>query len=137
MKKILLLLLALVLASPVAAQQSDTCNKYFQVNQGATALTKVISGVAGQAIRLCGIALSGGAATSTFSMSYGTGTNCATGAVVLYPLVNVPINGAYIDHTGLVGTGPPRANASNVPNDVCIVTTGTGPVSIMLYYAQF
>src|SRR5882672_3459441 len=92
------LLLYLGLASAALAQQTDRppiyCTKFFQANQGAVALTKQVSGISGQSIGVCGYALYGGAAASTFSMSYGTGTNCATGGVVIIPLINVPINAA-------------------------------------------
>jgi len=133
----LALWLGLLLLSVVPAQAQSTiggpayCNKYFQVNQAAVALTKVISGVAAQSIQLCGWSLSGGAAAATASLSYGTGANCGTGTVVLQPLVNVAINGSYVDHVPFVNQIVP------VANDLCLVTTGTGPLSVIIYYAQF
>ena len=127
----------LYLGAPFAARAQSTisgaafCNRYYQTNQAAVALTKVISGVAGQSIQLCGWSLSGGAAASSASLSYGTGTNCATNTAVLQPLVNVAINGSYVDHIPFVGQVVP------VANDLCLVTTGTGPLSVVIYYSQF
>ena len=129
------LLLYLGLASAALAQSTIStpafCNKTFQVSQGAVALTKVVSGVAAQSIQLCGWAAAAGAATGTFSLSYGTGTNCGTGTTTVQPIVSLAINGNYIDHVAFVNIVLP------VANDLCLVTTGTGPTSIIIYYAQF
>src|SRR5258705_10615226 len=116
MKKLSLALLVwLGLACPAFPQQTDRppiyCTRYFQVNQAAVALTKIVSGTSGQSIGVCGYTLSGGAAVSTFSMSYGTGTNCATGGVVMVPLINVPINGIIVDHIAFVNLSPPSNNS--------------------------
>lgn len=142
MKKLLLaLLLALASAVPAASQpgsaQPTICNKFFAVSQGATALTKIISGVAGQNISICGIVLNSGAATSTAGLSYGTGTNCATGTAVWFPVVSLPINGLLIDKGDYASMAVPAVNASGVPIDLCLVTTGTGPTVVVIHYAQF
>src|SRR4029077_13012621 len=143
MKRLLLaLLLALASAVPAAAQptpgsgQLILCNKTFQVSQGAVALTKIVSGTLGTSINICGFSANAGAATATFSMSYGTGTNCATGTVTVTPVISLGINGFFIDHQASAGFAIPSVNASNVPNDLCLVTTGTGPLAFILYYAQ-
>jgi len=143
MKRLLLaLLLALASAVPAASQPSPgsgqviVCNKFFQVSQGAVALTKIISGISGTSISICGWAAGAGAATATFSVSYGTGTNCGTGTTTLIPVFSLPINGVMVDHKDFGGFSIPSVNSSGVANDLCLVTTGTGPLSIMLYYAQ-
>lgn len=112
------------------------CNKIFQVSQGAVALTKVISGVVGQSIGLCGFTFAAGAATGTASLSYGTGTNCGTGTVTLIPVISLAINSNITDHVGVPQIPVPQVNASGVAIDVCLVTTGTGPTSVVLYYVQ-
>lgn len=135
------LLLWLGLASAALAQQTDRpplyCISTYQVNQAAVSITKIISGVSGKSIGICGYTLAGGAAVSTFTMAYGTGTNCNTGQVTLEPIVNVPINGFIMNRTSFVNMNLPSQNASAVANDVCITTTGTGPVSIVIYYLQY
>lgn len=142
MRKLPLLLVgALVaLASPTQAQvvggQQIVCNQTFQVSQGAVALTKIISGIAGRTISICGWAASAGAAAGTFSISYGTGTNCATGTVTVVPIMNLAINSTDNDHVPVANIAIPTVNASGVPIDVCLVTTGTGPTSILIYYFQ-
>lgn len=142
MRKLLLaLLLALASAVPAAAQgggaQPTVCNKFFAVSQAATALTKIITGVAGQNISVCGVVLNSGAAASTAGLSYGTGTNCGTGTTVWLPVVSLPINGLLVDSTSFASMPVPPVNASGVAIDLCLVTTGTGPTVVIIHYAQF
>lgn len=139
MRKLLLIAGALLaLATSANAQPAvNGCNKIFQVNQAAVALTKIISGVAGQHIDICGWSLNAGAAAGTASLSYGTGTNCGTGTTTIYPVIALGINGTFMDHISVPQTPVPSVNASAVPIDVCLVTTGTGPTSVIIYYAQF
>jgi hypothetical protein len=143
MKKLLLaLLLALASAVPAASQPSPgsgqlvICNKTFQVSQGAVALTKIVSGVSGTSINICGYVANAGAAAATFSLSYGTGTNCGTGTTTIVPVFALGINGSIVDHQANANVAIPSVNASAVPNDLCLVTTGTGPLAIVVYYAQ-
>jgi hypothetical protein len=142
MRKLLLaLLLVLASAVPAAAQSTSaagiTCNKFFAVSQGAVALTKIITGIASQNISLCGFVYNSGAATSTVGLSYGTGTNCATGTTVLIPVVSLPINGLLVDKGDFASMAVPAVNGSGVPIDLCLVTTGTGPAVVIVHYAQF
>lgn len=140
MKKMLALFILLALGATAQAQvvgpPQITCNQTFQVSQGAVALTKVISGVAGKQISLCGWSLNAGAATATASLSFGTGTNCGTGTTTIFPVTSLAINGVFVDHSAFAHISPPTANASAVPTDVCLVTTGTGPMAVVLYFSQ-
>lgn len=140
MKKLIIAGALLALASSAFAQSIGPpligCSKYFQVSQGAVALTKVISGVVGQSINLCGWAINAGAAAGTASISYGTGTNCGTGTTTILPVISLGINGVYVDTTPASRFSPPSVNASGVANDVCLVTTGTGPTAVIIWYSQ-
>ena len=141
MKKLALSLLALLCLS-VAAQaqpiggQQIICSKTFQVNQGAVALTKIISGIAGQNISICGFVADAGAASGAFSISYGTGTNCGTGTTTVIPVITLAITAGLTDHVPFANISIPSTNSSGVVNDVCLVTTGTGPTSVLIYYFQ-
>lgn len=139
MKRLLLaLLLALASAVPAASQPAVFgCNKVYSVNQGATSIAKIISGAAGSAIQICGIDVNAGAAGSSTIVSYGTGVNCGTGNVVLIPAIVLGINGVFVDHVAVPHFPVPSVNASGVPIDLCLNTTGTGPTTIMIFYAQF
>ena len=140
MRKLLLaLLLALASAVPAASQpggQPLICTKTFQVSQAAVALTKIVSGVTGTSINICGYAANAGAAAATFALSYGTGTNCATGTVSITPVFALGINGVMVDHVTGANIAIPSVNASGVANDLCLVTTGTGPLGIIVYYTN-
>jgi hypothetical protein len=140
MRRLLLALLLALVAVPAAAQPiglGQTCNKTFAISQAATVLTKIISGVAGQNISVCGIVLNSGAAASTAGLSYGTGTNCGTGTTTFYPTVSLPINGLLVDRGDFPQMGFPSVNGSGVANDLCLVTTGTGPTVVVIHYIQF
>ena len=139
MKKLALLALLLscgAAQAQVVGGQQIVCNKTFQVSQAATALTKIISGVSGTTINLCGWAANAGAATATFALSYGTGTNCGTGTTSITPVYSLAINGVLVDRSGIANIAVPQQNASGVLQDLCLVTTGTGPLAITIYYFQ-
>lgn len=139
MKKLLLaLLLALASAVPATAQPAVFgCNKIFTVNQAAVAITRILTGVAGQHFEICGLSAAAGAAAGSVTISYGTGTNCGTGTTVLIPAIALGINGNFVDHTAVPHIPVPAVNASAVPIDICLTTVGAGPTTVILYHAQF
>lgn len=130
-----LALLALVIwAAPAAAQTVGpapiVCNRVFQVSQAATALARIVAS-GGKQISICGWVFNSGAAASTAQLEVGTGTNCGTGTTALTPAISLPINGTYADHV-------PNASVSlGTGVDLCLVTTGTGPTQVMLYYGVY
>ena len=131
MKKLgaaLLIYLGLVCAAPAQVGLAPfACNLTFQFSQAATALTKIITS-SNRVITLCGWAFNSGAAASTIQLEYGTGTNCATGTTAITPAFALGINGTLPDHPGF----PSFSLPSN--NDLCLVTTGTGPAIGIIYY---
>jgi hypothetical protein len=120
-------------SAQVVGPNGPQCNKVFQVSQAATGLTKIVSGIANQSISICGWSVNSGAATSTWQLEYGTGTNCGTGTTAITPVYSLAINGVQIDH--IVQAFISLAGGST-PTDLCLVTTGTGPLQIMVYYSQ-
>lgn len=92
--------------------------------------TQLVAPVAGKSVYLCGIATTG-AAASTLTLEYGTGTACGTGTTAL--------TGAFLPSTGslfkLDGTvGLLKAPAGNA---LCLVTGGTaGSVQGVATYVQ-
>jgi hypothetical protein len=138
MRKLLLaLLLALASAMPALSQPAvNGCNKNFFVNQAATSITKILSGVAGQHFELCGYAINTGVAAGSVTLTYGTGTNCNANTVVFVPAIALGINGVYVDHITFPHI-PIPAVAGGVPVDICLTTVGAGPTNVIIYYAQF
>jgi hypothetical protein len=103
------------------------CNQTFQVSQAATALTKIVTST-NRVITICGWAFNAGAAAATAQLEYGTGTNCGTGTTVITPAFSLGINGVLVDHPGLPNIFLPNNN------DLCLVTTGTGPMQVLIHY---
>lgn len=138
MKK-LLLAVALLWAAPAAAQILPSgppgvpaCNATFQVSQGATALTQIVSAKAGASIYVCGYVFNAGAAAGTAQLEYGTGTNCGTGTTAMTPAFALGVNGVLADRASFgSGLATPPGNA------LCLVTTGTGPMQVLIYYGQY
>lgn len=132
MRKLALGLLAcFLLHSPVQAQGiggiNISCTQVFQVSQNAVALTKIITS-SNRVISLCGWVFNAGAATATVQLQSGTGTNCGSNNAAVTPNFALGINGVLVDHII-------TAHVSLPPNnDLCLVTTGTGPMQVMIYY---
>lgn len=125
------------LFSAVLAQQSSVgpeaivCNQVYEVSQGATALAKIVSNATGKQISICGWTFNSGAAASTAQLKTGTGTNCGTSTASLTPSISLPINGLYWDHIPFAFVSLPQGT------DLCLVTTGTGPTQVMVYYGIY
>jgi hypothetical protein len=131
MKKLCLAILVyLGLASGAFAQVGlapFACNQIFQVSQAAVSLTKIVT-AGTQVITLCGYTYNTGGAAGTMQLEYGTGTNCATGTKAITPAWSLGVNGVLPDHPGFVTFSLPNGN------DLCLVTTGTGPNLVLVYY---
>lgn len=103
-----------------------------QMIQGVTAgtsLTKVISGVAAKQIYICSLNIQGVSGTTpTFSISYGTGANCAVGTTSALPAI------ATVANTLL---SIPKATKIPAGKDLCYLDGGTTPVqNYMISYVQ-
>lgn len=136
MKKLALGLFALLLAcAPARAQtvgsEAIPCNQSFQVSQAAVALTRIVqanpTGQGNRVVTWCGWAINTTAA-ATAQLEYGTGTNCGTGTTPVTPAYALGVNGVLVDHNAFGSLSLP-AN-----NDLCLVTTGTGPAQIQVYF---
>lgn len=107
------------------------CNDTYAGTPPANSTTRIIQNVTPQIISICGWEVNAGAATVTWQLVYGTGSLCATGLTVLTPVFYLGINGIQVSRS-------PYAQISLPPGkDLCLVTTGTGPLEFFIYYAQF
>lgn len=138
MKKLGLALGLLFTAWALAPAQAQTvgqapiaCNASFEVSQAAVALTKIITHASGKQISICGWAYNTGAAAGTAQLEAGTGTNCGTGTAAVTPAISLAANGVYVDHVPFAATSLTQAQ------DLCLVTTGTGPSQVTVYYGQY
>jgi hypothetical protein len=135
MLRIALVLLVLLSATRALAQSVGPgpayCSRSFFVSAGATAITQQVAAVAGQRVVICGYVLNAGAATATFLLSAGTGTNCGTGTNALTPTFSLPINGIIANRGVTVGETTPVGQA------LCYTITGTGPMNAVVYFDQY
>ena len=137
MKKVLLALCALLaLGAEAQAQQIGPapvyCNKFFTINAAAaTSILQIVAPVGNQTIYVCGLTLNAGAAAATFSLTAGTGANCNTSPLIMFPTVQLGINGVLDSRSPVIGS------TSDPGDALCYTITGTGPLSAVVYYGQF
>ena len=135
MKKLILGLLLSSIALPTAAQQvvgppnAVLCNKTGITSAGA-ATTQSVVGVTNQLINVCGYDAGAGAAAGGFQLVFGTGATCTT---------PTNITGAYtLAINGFASSRSTFASASSLAGQsLCVISTGTGPTTVTVYYSQF
>lgn len=130
-RSIAALLILLGLASAALAQNalpsvSTQKTAFFNATQ---AITRVVAAVSGKSIYLTQLTISG-AATSVFTLSSGTGTNCGTNTVVIYTVTLIA------GETISIGDGAGAAAVIGGSVDLCI-TVATASANGWLSVAQF
>lgn len=121
---------ALAQTGTVGPTNAIFCNQVAQMPAGPSAITQVIAAKAGKSIFVCGWHVTNTGATGTFSISYGTGTNCGTGTTAVIPALNVTSTAPSADHIDYAQLYAPAGNA------VCI-TPSVATISAILYFSQF
>ena len=96
---------------------------------GTTGAQKIVSGVAGQAISVCGWHITNTGTTGTFVFSSGTGTNCGTSTVVQIPTANIINSAPSGDHVEYASWSIP------VGTDLCLTPSVAG-ISAVVWYSQ-
>jgi hypothetical protein len=135
-KLALILLLALSAIGARAQTYFNTCDN----SKNTTTLTGTTSGtaaaqlvalIAKTPIFVCSMTIVGlSGTTPTFSLVYGTGTNCGTGQNVFMPAMATTANTPLIWAGNLIGTIP-------AGNALCYLDGGTTPVQgYVIVYAQ-
>ncbi len=96
------------------------CNQLVFQTASTASLATILAGVAGKTTFICGWHVTNSAGTvSTFQLSSGTGTNCATTNTNITPAFNVTSSAPSTDHVEF-------AMLSLVPgNNLCIISSGT------------
>lgn len=105
------------------------CNLATPVNVGVSGVTQILAAITNQRIVICGWQITNTNPTGTFQLSYGTGVNCATGNVVLTPVMSVGTN-AVTDHTGFAILQTPLSQA------LC-ANPSAATISAIIWSAQF
>ena len=104
---------------------------YLSSSTSGTPAVQVIAAATGKKIHICSMSVVGVSGTNpTFSLVYGTGSNCATGQTVLVPAFATTAAAIYSFH------GPVAIVPSS--NALCYLDAGTTPVQsfIMTYIQQ-
>lgn len=138
MKKLGAALLTLWLAYAAPAFAENTvgptnqviCNKFAIQSASTAALVSIVPGVANQSIFICGWHVTNSAASGTFTLSQGTGTNCVTTNTVLTPAFNVSSTAPSTDHISYATIGLTQGN------NLCIISSGI-TLQIEIWYSQF
>lgn len=140
MLSVVLLALALVLAPNLSLAQARPDISVWCKGQSVgftglgAAASKLVTGVAGQRVYVCGLIASAGAAAGTISLIEGTGTNCGTGTLavlgtsagsILLPIASQPM---------VLAALYPLVQTQGPGNDLCIISSTAGPVSGALIF---
>lgn len=127
-----LALLLFLLAGPAFAQAPPiTCDTTANYAASTTGLTQIVALNGTARIYVCSFIINVGATATNVGLSYGTGTNCASGTGVLIPPLTLPIN-------GLVVYGRDTGNAIQTPvgNALCVSASAANPVVVSVQYSQ-
>jgi len=143
MKRLLLALgLCLGLSSSALSQPTAVgpanailCNQIANMAVGPTTSTRLVQGVLGRVIVVCGWHVTNTGAAGTFTFTTGTGGTCGTGTATVIVAQSVSNTAPSADHqsfaffsTSLVNTG--------TPTDFCI-TPSVATIAATVYFAQF
>jgi hypothetical protein len=99
------------------------------INASTTSAVQLIALAAGKKIYVCSFIVIGGGTSPTFSLVYGTGTNCGTGTTTL--MGAIPLS------TTAPVASPFSVGVTAVANALCTQLAGTSPTAVgVLSYVQ-
>ena len=109
------------------------CNQIATQAVGVSSATKIITGVSGKNLVLCGWDVSNTGSTGTFAFQTGTGSNCGTGTATLIPALNITSTAPAVDRQqyATIQVGTPAS-----PLDLCIVPS-VNTIAGVVWYAQY
>jgi hypothetical protein len=109
-------------AQPTALGPANAilCNQAAGLAAGPSAITQILAAVTGQRINICGWSVTNTAAAGTFSISYGTGSNCGTGTVAMIPALSVGAT-AVTDHSAGAVLSTPLSQALCITPSVATI----------------
>jgi len=143
MRRLLLLALGLCLFSPSAFSQPTAvgpanailCNQIANMAVGPTTSTRLVQGVLGKTIVVCGWHVTNSAASGTFTFTTGTGGTCGTGPATIIVPQSVSSNAPSADHQSFAFFST-AVVTSGTPIDFC-VTPSVATIAVTVYFAQF
>jgi hypothetical protein len=119
----------------IGPAQTTICNKVATLAVGPTTITQVIPPGAvatpsNQSIFICGWHITNTGATGTFTLTVGSGVNCASNSAVVIPAVNVTSTAPSADHIDYASQQVP-------PGLTLCVTSSVATISYVFWYSQF
>jgi hypothetical protein len=128
-------------SSPVvlASDSVDVCYRNPKVNQTVsfqtTTLTQQIAASGSNKIYICSLALVASAAT-VFSISGGTGSNCASNQLGILGVAGSATHGLSLAANGglTLGNGSGTVAVTAASSEICLVQTGAGDISGNITY---
>src|SRR6266700_8150921 len=107
------------------------CGNVTVLTNPAAGHNRMVTGIAGKTIALCGYTVSG-TTTGTIQLEQGSGgTTCGTGNVVLSPVISFTANQTVMALTDYADVSIPAGL------DLCANTSGTTNFSLAVYWSQF
>lgn len=118
------------LLAQVGPPNTIQCNQVAALTAGPIVITQIQAGLTGKIITICGWHITNTGASGTFSLSYGTGTNCGTGTTTIVPPLNVTSSAPSADHVDFASLSIPAGNA------LCI-TPSVATIAGVVFIGQF
>lgn len=103
------------------------CNKVIAFT-GSAALAQILAGVSGQVVNICGFLVTNTAASGTFNLEYGTGSNCGTGTTSITGTLSVGATAV---------TAQPTFSTFTVPAGNALCQNSTATITGIVWASQF
>ena len=107
------------------------CDSSAQLTMSTATTTQMVALASGKAIYICGFAINGGGTTTT-KLVAGTGTNCATGTVMLTPAFSLGTA-----TTVAMGGGLGYLTKAAAGNALCATNSAAVTANVFVAYTQF
>lgn len=108
-----------------------TCDLHASYDASTSGSTKIVTGVSGRKVYICGLLVQTGGTATNVKLVEGTGTNCGTGSANITPAYQLAAN-SNVGFMSAFWTG--MASATNA-DDVCINASAANAVQADLFYA--
>lgn len=114
----------------VGPGQPILCTGIATLAVGSTGLTQIVAASTGKAIYICGWHVTNTAASGTFLLASGTGSNCGTNGATLIPATNVTNTAPSADHQSY-------ASFQTAVSQAFCINPSVNTISAVVYFSQF
>lgn len=107
------------------------CDQHAKYDASTSGSTKIVSGVSGRKVYICGLLIQVGATATNVQITEGTGTNCGSGSANITPAYQLPVNGG----TGFLSPFWTGMQSAVAADDVCVNASAANAVQADLWYS--